>query len=114
MFELELHDLIPYLISISLLYTLAYSYASHLNSEACWYVERSRAVTPALAPLPLVLLRVIPLRHWLVRKVKRKESPDDDISNCSSSFVTAFSNKRGGFRCSKTMCSLPLNTAVPY
>ncbi|OMF37272.1 hypothetical protein BK133_06635 [Paenibacillus sp. FSL H8-0548] len=106
MFEFELHDIIPYLISISLLCSLAYAYAAHLHSGAYEYWERHRVVSILYIALPQVLLRTVPLRHWLVRKVKRKESPDDDIADCSASFVALFSNKRGGFLCNRAMYSL--------
>jgi len=106
LFELELHDIIPYLISISLLCSLAYAYASHLHSGAYEYWERNQVVSVMYSLLPQVLIRSIPLHHWLVRKVKRKESPDDDIADCSNSFVQLFSNKRGGFLCKRTMYSL--------
>lgn len=106
MFELELHDVIPYLFSISLLCSLAYAYASHLHSGAYEYWERNQVVITLYISLPQVLIRTVPLRHWLVRKVKRKESPDDDIADCPASFVPLFSNKRGGFLCKRAMYSL--------
>lgn len=106
LFELELHDVIPYLFSISLLYTLAYAYASHLHSGASEYWEWNQVVSILFIALPRVLIRTVPIHHWLARKVKRKESPDDDIADCSASFAQLFSNKRGGFLCKRTMYSL--------
>jgi hypothetical protein len=106
LFELELHDVIPYLFSISLLCSLAYAYASHLHSGDYEYWERNQVVITLYISLPQVLIHAIPLHHWLARKVKRKESPDDDIADCSASFVALFSNKRGGFLCKRTMYSL--------
>ncbi|MNZ70035.1 hypothetical protein D3C78_883540 [compost metagenome] len=106
MFELELHDVIPYLFSISLLCSLAYAYASHLNVGEIEYWKRSLTAAVSIIILPRVIIRVVPIQHWLARKVKRKESPDDDISACKSSFVSVSSYKRGGFQCEGTMYSL--------
>jgi len=107
LFELELHDVVPYLFSISLLCSLAYAYASHLHSGAYEYLERSQVSNVLFIALPKqLLIQNVPIHHWLARKVKRKESPDDDIADCSASFVALFSNKRGGFLCRRTMYSL--------
>ncbi len=106
MFEFELHDIMPYLISLSLLCSLAFAYASHLQSDEHEYWERDQVVSILYLSMPQVLIRTVPLHHWLARKVKRKESPDDDISDCSASFVSLLSNKRGGFLCKRTMYSL--------
>jgi hypothetical protein len=106
LFELELHDVIPYLFSISLLCTLAYAYASHAQDGQSDFWVSSQVSEVLIAVLPRVLTRTVPLRHWLARKVKRKESPDDDAADCRSSFVDASSNKRGGFPCARTMYSL--------
>jgi hypothetical protein len=106
LFELELHDVIPYLFSISLLYTLAYAYASHAHDVQLDFLERHPAPEVLFTLMPQVLIRAVPIRHWLARKVKRKESPDDDAADCFSSFADACSNKRGGFPCRRTMYSL--------
>ncbi|WP_424766524.1 hypothetical protein [Paenibacillus sp. sgz302251] len=112
MFELELHDLIPYLFSISLLYTLAYAYASHRNTEEYAYWERSQTDHMMIIVLPRLLIRTIPIHQWLVRKGRRKESPDDDITDCMASFVDVLPNKRGGFKCRRTMYSFHLKINV--
>ncbi|WP_028608420.1 hypothetical protein [Paenibacillus harenae] len=106
MFELELHDVIPYLFSISLLYTLAYAYASYAQEGQLDFRQNSQESEVLFTLLPQMLIRAVPIRHWLARKVKRKESPDDDAADCFSSFVDACSNKRGGFPCARTMYSL--------
>jgi hypothetical protein len=106
LFELELHDVIPYLISISLLYSLAYVYASHLHTGAYEYWERNQVINILYISLPQIMTHTVPLHHWLARKVKRKESPDDDIADCSASFAQKLSNKRGGFLCKRAMYSL--------
>lgn len=106
MFEFELHDIMPYLISLSLLCSLAFAYASHLQTDAHEHWERDEVISILYLSMPQVLIRTVPLHHWLARKVKRKESPDDDIADCLSSFVPVLSNKRGGFLCKRTMYSL--------
>lgn len=106
MFELEWHDIFPYLLSISLLCSFAYAYAAHVNTNAYTFMEDSREVSLLLPILPEALWRTIPIRHWLVRREKRKESPDDDITDCKASFVRASSNKRGGFLCNLTKTTM--------
>jgi hypothetical protein len=106
LFEFELHDIVPYLISLSLLCSLAFAFATHLHLDVYAYWERSQTLTVMFVLTPQVLIRTVPLHHWLARKVKRKESPDDDIADCSASFVALFSNKRGGFLCKQAMYSL--------
>jgi hypothetical protein len=101
--ELEWHDIFPYLLSISLLCSFAYAYASHANTNAYAFTEGSIVVSLLLPLYPEALWRTIPIRHWLVRREKRKESPDDDITDCKASFVHASSNKRGGFTCKQTI-----------
>jgi len=97
---LELHDLIPYLFSMSIICTFAY---------AAYFVYQS---TDDTASWPVVQVIDVPhrsllvavreceqIQHWLVRRIKRKESPDGDLTDCPSSFVhhQHQTNKRGGF-----------------
>jgi hypothetical protein len=112
LFELELHDLIPYLISICLLYTLVYSCGAFMRSEGHEHWQQDQTSLVVMIVIPHRLLSLVPVRHWLVRKVKRKESPDDDSSACISSFAAAPANKRGGFQCSELTYSLPQSLTV--
>ncbi|PWW06167.1 hypothetical protein DFQ01_10368 [Paenibacillus cellulosilyticus] len=92
----EIQDIIPYLFSISVLYSLAYVYL--------WWSGGTSHDRQIGAQIELTLTEpTIPrvrewasLRHGLCRKVKRKESPDDDTSNCSSSIADTSATIRGG------------------
>jgi hypothetical protein len=93
----ELHDIIPYLFSISVLCSFAYVYWWWIGSAS---QERHPSVQLVLSLAKPSTPRVrewAHLRHRLCRKVKRKEAPDDDTSNCSSSYEVTFAIIRGGF-----------------
>ncbi|WP_168123048.1 hypothetical protein [Paenibacillus sp. HB172176] len=99
MFELELQELLPYLLSISLFCTVAYAYASHFNTtvQTNWEQEPAAVIIAVLHPQWIIMSTVI--QRWLVRHVKRKESPDSDETDCKASFAHRITNKRGGSLC---------------
>lgn len=114
MFEIELHDLIPYIFSISILYSFAYLYSAHVQAVVYKRWESARTETPPAATAAMPLSRPRPVQHWLTRRVKRKEAPDDDGSACMSSFVNESFNKRGGEICKRAMYSLGLKIDVSH
>lgn len=105
----ELHDLIPYLFSISIICTFAYAaYFTHQAVNEGQGREQERFIwVPLIAPAEQVCDRE-QIHHWLARKIKRKESPDGDSADCSSSFADDYRNRkqRGGFTWGKLMHSL--------
>ncbi|MUT66565.1 hypothetical protein [Paenibacillus sp. NEAU-GSW1] len=83
---LELHDLFPYLFSISVICSFAYAaYFTHQALE--WNADPSRSKVVRILLIPLVQQVDGSNRspQWLISKTKRKESPDDDSSDCAAS-----------------------------
>ncbi|MFF2481171.1 hypothetical protein [Paenibacillus sp. NPDC058071] len=94
----ELHDLIPYFLSISVICSFAYAaYFTRPSFDAGLVGASSKFIRVPL--IPLVQQSAFPDRilHWLVRRLKRKESPDGESADCMSSFTTEMNrNERGG------------------
>ncbi|WP_188890189.1 hypothetical protein [Paenibacillus radicis (ex Gao et al. 2016)] len=94
----ELHEVIPYLLSISIICSFAYAAyftRQSIEDNGGWSPERFIWV-----PLILLVHQVSSpdrTQHWLVRKVKRKESPDGESADCSSSLRNQEHTQRGGF-----------------
>ena len=114
MFEFELHDLIPYVFSISILYSFAYLYSAHVQTSIYKQWEQTKSEELMNVDTPMPPCRTEPIRHWLVRRVKRREAPDDDSSACISSFVCLSLYERGGIRWTRTMYSLGLKIVVSH
>ncbi|MDQ6420117.1 hypothetical protein RB620_11780 [Paenibacillus sp. LHD-117] len=102
MFELELHDWLPYLFSISLLCTIAYSYTIHLRESTAVYLSQSAQTEVWVTVVPQFAFVAMAVGLWLIRYVKRKAAPDDDDSECGSSLDKQDQNQRGGLLCPAT------------
>lgn len=92
----ELQDIIPYLFSISVLCSLAYVYlwwTGGTSPDRYTGVQMEMTLSEPSTPR---VREWANLRHELCRKVKRKESPDDDTSHCASSVADTSSTIRGG------------------
>lgn len=103
----ELHDLIPYFFSISIICTFAYAaYFTSQTVEAAagWEMDRFER-QPLISIMDNVCDRE-QIHHWLARRIKRKEAPDGESADCRSSFVDDTPDKRGGYSWDKTMYSL--------
>ncbi|GMK41607.1 hypothetical protein PCCS19_46640 [Paenibacillus sp. CCS19] len=92
----ELQDIIPYLFSISVLCSFAYVYLWWTGSASYDRHPSVQLVMTLSEPSTPRVREWANLRHELCRKVKRKEAPDDDTSNCSSSIADISSTIRGG------------------
>lgn len=105
---LELHDLIPYLFSISIICTFAYAaYFTSQSIESGAGRQLDRVVCEPLISVTEYQCDREQIHHWLARKTKRKEAPDGDSADCHSLFVDINTpDKRGGFSWDKTMHSL--------
>jgi hypothetical protein len=99
MLELELHDWLPYLFSISLLCTIAYSYTIHLRESSADYASSASRTQLWLIALPQLTSFVMAVGLWLIRYVKRKSAPDDDDSACTASLEKQRLYQRGGYIC---------------
>jgi hypothetical protein len=101
----ELYDVVPYLFTINIICSFAYVYFAHLyvGESECWDSDPLAWAPVINVPERLILRDEIP--NWLSRKVKRKDAPDDDDTDCTSSFVNLYPNKRGGLSWRRTMDS---------
>ncbi|MWC26750.1 hypothetical protein [Paenibacillus sp. MMS18-CY102] len=98
----ELNDIIPYLFSISVLCSLAYVYFCWTAHSPIEYYNSEPYVWLSEAPLAGTVREWADIRHGLVRKVKRKEAPDEDATDCNSSLAEELgSTIRGGFKWGK-------------
>ncbi|MBD3918108.1 hypothetical protein H8B09_05040 [Paenibacillus sp. PR3] len=93
----ELQDIIPYLFSISVLCSFAYVYLWWTGGTSHDRHPSVQMVLTLAEPSTPRVREWANLRHSLCRKVKRKEAPDDDTSNCSSSYEYIIAIIRGGF-----------------
>ncbi|MDO3412175.1 hypothetical protein QWJ34_20600 [Saccharibacillus sp. CPCC 101409] len=94
---LDLQDLLPYLLSISLLVVLRYLYLLFLYGKLgpIWFEEGFYDANLFFLPIPSSCRRGSPLH--LSRLVRRREAPDDDGGDCFSSFDDVyFNDQRGG------------------
>ncbi|WP_434751414.1 hypothetical protein [Paenibacillus amylolyticus] len=93
----ELHELLPYIFSIGLIFTVSYAYIAHLHCGLTEYWMEGGAgggiepVFPALG-----LNRQHRVENWS-RMVRRKEAPDEDEPDCHSSLRMESTNQRGGY-----------------
>ncbi|WP_246427870.1 hypothetical protein [Paenibacillus phyllosphaerae] len=97
MFEFELQELFPYLLSVSLLYSFVYAYAHRLQPSERLDWDRDGLYQTLTLVWPNLDIRNVPIIDWLVRKVKRKEAPDDDITACSPSLLLTPDNNEEDF-----------------
>jgi len=92
----EFHDLLPYLLSIGLILTVGYAYIAHLycGITEFWTVG-GKSRQHYFYPLILsISSHPAPLR--LSRMIRRKEAPDDDSSDCTTSLIAGMNHQRGG------------------
>ncbi|MDM5278052.1 hypothetical protein QUF95_11695 [Paenibacillus silvae] len=93
----ELHELLPYIFSIGLIFTVSYAYIAHLHCGMTEYWMEGGAgdgiepVFPALG-----LNRQHRSEDWS-RMVRRKEAPDEDEPDCYSSLRRESTHQRGGY-----------------
>ncbi|CAM3304499.1 hypothetical protein PALU110988_14850 [Paenibacillus lupini] len=107
----ELHDLIPYIFSISILCSIAYAaYFAHHSMDTEFNTIQKRIIWEPIVPIVVVIHRLGRIQHWLTRRIKRKEAPDGDSADCNSSFGNAIQHvhKRGGFLWERRTMHSPL------
>ncbi|MFD0590446.1 hypothetical protein ACFQZE_20870 [Paenibacillus sp. GCM10027627] len=108
--ELELHEWLPYLFSIGWICALAGIYTLGLYTEGSMNFG-SRHKDDRLVPIvPQETLPAAIVQKRLVRHVKRKESPDEDESECRASLIMRKPNQRGGYICLIDHLSLSART----
>ncbi|OWR32720.1 hypothetical protein CDO73_03735 [Saccharibacillus sp. O23] len=99
---LDLQDLLPYLLSISLLLVLRYFYLLFLYGglRITWIWTGNYDYRNYFALIPAPHGCDAPTR--LSRMVRRREAPDDDGGDCASSMDDVYFHQRGG----TTACSI--------
>ncbi|MCR2805212.1 hypothetical protein [Paenibacillus soyae] len=114
MFELELHEWLPYLLSIGWICAVAGMYSVHLRAEGAF--DRMGMQENDL-PLPDETQGVeitAAFRKRLVQYVKRKDAPEEDESDCKASLAPSITNQRGGCLCQRERFILPARTGSVY
>ncbi|REK71754.1 hypothetical protein [Paenibacillus paeoniae] len=99
MFELELHDWLPYLLTIGWICAVAGLYSVHAHTEAAFILHSDDESSMLMATERHTVAIAAVVRKRLVRHVKRKDAPEEDDPECSSSLIRATSNQRGGAIC---------------
>ncbi|MHA7967048.1 hypothetical protein ACX93W_23305 [Paenibacillus sp. CAU 1782] len=99
MIELMLHDWLPYLLSISLLCTLTCIGTVHLSAFVAAQKEYRQSGVIETVMMPIVATVSGTSSTRLVRRVKRKDAPDDDDNDCGISLAERNNNQRGGLLC---------------
>ncbi|WP_147381821.1 hypothetical protein [Paenibacillus nanensis] len=108
MFELELHEWLPYLLSIGWICAAAGIYTMNLHGSG--ELDRFRPQETGLLPVNerSSVEIALTIRKRLVRFVKRKEAPDEDNeSDCAASLEKSKPNQRGGLLCQRKFIILP-------
>ncbi|WP_342555785.1 hypothetical protein [Paenibacillus sp. FSL R7-0652] len=92
----ELHELLPYIFSIGLIFTVSYAYIAHLHCGMTEYWMGSGAGNGIEPVFPAVDLHRQYRTDNGSRMVRRKEAPDEDEPDCHSSLRLESTNQRGG------------------
>ncbi|WP_156739325.1 hypothetical protein [Paenibacillus oryzae] len=99
MIDIMLHDWLPYLLSISLLCTLTCIGTVHLLAFVDAQKEYRQSGVVQTVIMPIVATASGTSSTRLVRRVKRKDAPDDDDNDCVNSLAKRNNNQRGGLLC---------------
>ncbi|MDK8190790.1 hypothetical protein QP794_11910 [Paenibacillus sp. UMB7766-LJ446] len=93
----ELHELIPYIFTIGLIFTVSYAYIAHLHCGVTEFWMEGGAGGGLEPGLPALSLDGQHRPEALSRIVRRRESPDEDEPDCKSSLNPFSTNQRGGY-----------------
>ncbi|MGC5771791.1 hypothetical protein [Paenibacillus pabuli] len=93
----ELHELIPYIFTIGLIFTVSYAYIAHLHCGMTEYWMEAGAGGGLEPGLPALFLDAQHRPEALTRMVRRRESPDEDEPDCTPSLSKIPTNQRGGY-----------------
>ncbi|MCL6459772.1 MAG: hypothetical protein K6T85_17395 [Gorillibacterium sp.] len=84
----EFQEILPYFLSLCMLCSVAYVFVARLYAGAPGYYQR-QASEPVRLQRPLLsTAHSVPIHLHLARIIKRKESPDDDSTDCTSPLVS--------------------------
>lgn len=99
---IEIHDVIPMLVSISIILTVLYSFTLGQTT-------REKLAQSVSFAKPVRSYVTEPIQHWIARKVRRRESPEDDSDHTLPVSKPRFDEKRGGKPWENHLYSLSLN-----
>lgn len=108
MFELELHEWLPYLLTIGWICAVAGLYSVHVQAGTAIILNRDEEGGMLIATERRIVSIAAVVQKRLVRHVKRKDAPEEDDPECSASLVMAISNQRGGAICPIDHSFLPV------
>ncbi|MDT9722925.1 hypothetical protein QVE09_28925 [Paenibacillus sp. ClWae2A] len=93
----ELQELLPYLFSIGLIFTVSYAYIAHLHCGMTEYWVEGGAGGGLEPVLPALCLDRQHRQEDWSRMIRRREAPDEDEPDCHSSLNDWSTNQRGGY-----------------
>ncbi|MFF2890269.1 hypothetical protein [Paenibacillus sp. NPDC057967] len=96
MFELELQEWLPYLLTIGWICAVAGLYSVHLHTVSATIVHSEDDSGMLIASERRIVAIAAVVQKRLVRHIKRKDAPEEDDPECSASLVRRRSNQRGG------------------
>ncbi|RJE86053.1 hypothetical protein D3P07_18375 [Paenibacillus sp. 1011MAR3C5] len=107
MFELELQEWLPYLLTIGWICAVAGLYSAHLHTVSATIIRSDDEKGMLIATERRIVAIAAVVQKRLVRHIKRKDAPEEDDPECNASLVQARSNQRGGAICPIDHSSLP-------
>lgn len=94
----ELHEWLPYIFSIGLIVTVSYAYIAHLHCGLAEFWVKGGAGDYWGSGPPAMPIETQHRPEGFCRKVRRRQAPDDDEPDCTSSLHGRMNTQRGGFK----------------
>jgi hypothetical protein len=107
---IEFHDVIPMLVSISIILTVLCSFS--LIRAARWRLAKCVSITKSFGVRGM--REPVHIQHWIARKVKRREGPEDDSDHPPLAFNMTLHEKRGGKSWGNHLYSLSFNVTAQF
>ncbi|WP_157967365.1 MULTISPECIES: hypothetical protein [Paraliobacillus] len=105
------NDIHPMYLYLTLYMTILCSYGMvyvanyHLTKQNGFMSQHQRISYLDLRELFHLLSQIRAIHNWITKKMKRKDAPDDDEDNHTSSTNDLFLLLRGGKSCLSNLCS---------
>ncbi|MFS0869441.1 hypothetical protein [Paenibacillus xylanilyticus] len=93
----ELQELLPYIFSIGLIFSVSYAYIAHLHCGLTEYWMEGGGGDGIEPGLPALTLDGQHRPEDLTRMIRRREAPDEDEPDCKTSLNAVEPNQRGGY-----------------
>lgn len=111
----DIHPMYLYLtlyMAILCSYGMVYVANYHLTKNNGIMNQHQHKATLYLQDFFNTLSQIQAIHNWLTKKTKRKDAPDDDEDNQTSSATDLFLLLRGGKSCLSNLCSHSLRNIV--